>query len=50
VKITEKIALLIRKIKNRLLYGNIYYINGSEKLPPPLSKEEEEETSAEDEV
>jgi len=46
VKITEKIALLIRKIKNRLLYGNIYYINGSEKLPPPLSKEEEEETFA----
>ncbi|MBE6853098.1 MAG: RNA polymerase sporulation sigma factor SigE [Ruminococcus sp.] len=46
MKITEKIALLIRKIKNRLLYGNIYYINGSEKLPPPLSKEEEEETFA----
>ena len=35
---------LIRKNKAKMLCGNVFYINGSEKLPPPLTKEEEAET------
>ena len=42
--IIKKIRCLIRKIKAKILCGNVFYINGSEKLPPPLTKEEEAET------
>ncbi len=34
----------LENLKNRIIYGDVFYINGSEKLPPPLNKEEEEET------
>lgn len=39
----NKLKLLFRKIK-QAFFGKdeLYYINGSENLPPPLSKEEEE--------
>ncbi len=42
--IIKKIRCLIRKNKAKMLCGNVFYINGSEKLPPPLTKEEEAET------
>ncbi len=42
----DKIQNLIFRLKSRLIrrfkINNIYYINGSETLPPPLSAEEEE--------
>ena len=41
-----KIKTLILNLKKFLLCGKIYYINGSEKLPPPLTKEQEQETFA----
>lgn len=44
MKIFKSFFNFIKNLKNRLLYGDIFYINGSEKLPPPLTKEEEEET------
>ncbi|MDD6827535.1 MAG: RNA polymerase sporulation sigma factor SigE [Oscillospiraceae bacterium] len=44
MKLLLKIRYIIEKIQNRLLYGDLYYINGPEKLPPPLTKEQEEET------
>ena len=46
--------MLIRKILNKIKYclrslfkNRVYYINGTENLPPPLSAEEEEELIAE---
>ncbi len=33
----------VAKIADRLGYGGIYYVNGPDTLPPPLSTEEEEE-------
>ena len=42
--IIKKIRCLIRKNKAKMLCGNVFYINGSEKLPPPLTKEEEAKT------
>ncbi|MBE6840126.1 MAG: RNA polymerase sporulation sigma factor SigE [Ruminococcus sp.] len=35
------IALIIEKFK-RLVVGSVHYINGSDTLPPPLTKDEEE--------
>ena len=37
-----KIRLWLRKIRAGLFDNNIYYINGSETLPPPLPAEEED--------
>ncbi len=37
---------IIKKIKGmiqRLLVGNVYYVNGADTLPPPLTHQEEEE-------
>ena len=44
-----KIKLWFSKIKNfflRLLGGGVYYVNGTETLPPPLSEQEESEMLA----
>lgn len=38
----EKIKTLISKIKGLFSNKELYYINGSETLPPPLSQEDEE--------
>lgn len=38
MKIMQKIIETIKKI----LGGNVYYVNGSDTLPPPLSRQEEE--------
>ena len=38
MKIFEKIMSGIKKI----LGGDVYYVNGSDTLPPPLSRQEEE--------
>lgn len=46
MKFFLKIKTLILNLKKFFLCGNIYYINGSEKLPPPLTKEQEQETFA----
>ncbi|MBQ9482751.1 MAG: RNA polymerase sporulation sigma factor SigE [Ruminiclostridium sp.] len=40
---TVKINEFIRRIMARRTVGSIYYINGSDNLPAPLTKEEEEE-------
>ena len=37
-----KVNELIRHIMSRRSHAGVYYINGSDDLPPPLSKEEEE--------
>ena len=40
-----KIFAFIKRIKNRIISlfgGKVYYINGTDNLPPPLSAEEEE--------
>lgn len=41
----EKLMLLINKLISKfdLLKKNLYYVGGSDALPPPLSKDEEEE-------
>ncbi len=39
---TVKINEIIRRIMSRRSSHGIYYINGSDNLPPPLTKEEEE--------
>ena len=39
---TAKINELIRRIMARRATGGVYYINGSDNLPAPLTKEEEE--------
>ncbi len=39
---TAKINELIRRIMSRRVTGGVYYINGSDNLPAPLTKEEEE--------
>ncbi|NLK70071.1 MAG: RNA polymerase sporulation sigma factor SigE [Clostridiales bacterium] len=48
MKFVQKIFLKINLffVRKRIKFGKyaVYYINGSETLPPPLSKEEEEET------
>lgn len=42
MKFKESIRLIFMKLKLKLLPTNeVFYINGSETLPPPLSKEEE---------
>lgn len=46
MKFFLKIKTLILNLKKFFLCGKIYYINGSEKLPPPLTKEQEQETFA----
>lgn len=38
------ISMLCKKIETRKKDGEVYYINGSDTLPPPLTKEEESET------
>lgn len=43
VKLTEKLKVLLVKLFNRYK-KDIYYINGSETLPAPLSKADEEKT------
>lgn len=43
---TSKINEIIRRITARHNLVSTYYINGSDNLPPPLSKEEEEEAFA----
>lgn len=44
----NKIAIFILKLRDRIFFGrernDIFYINGSDMLPPPLSKEEEAKT------
>lgn len=39
-----KLRNLTEKIIYRICRGDVFYINGSEKLPPPLTREQEEET------
>lgn len=39
--ILEKISLFVAAVKTKLLYEDIFYINGPENLPPPLSKQDE---------
>lgn len=39
----QKICKLMTAIKTRLLYEDVFYVNGPENLPPPLSKQEETE-------
>ena len=41
--IFDKIKILIDSIKLRWLFNGIYYINGPETLPPPLTRTQEEE-------
>ncbi len=42
MNMTAKINEIIRRIISRRDTGGVYYINGSDNLPPPLTKEEEE--------
>lgn len=39
----QKICQLMTVIKTRLFYEDVFYVNGPENLPPPLSKQEETE-------
>lgn len=39
----QKICQLMAVIKTRLFYEDVFYVNGPENLPPPLSKQEEAE-------
>ena len=39
----QKICQLMTAIKTKLLYEDVFYVNGPENLPPPLSKQEETE-------
>lgn len=39
----QKICQLMTAIKTRLFYEDVFYVNGPENLPPPLSKQEETE-------
>lgn len=39
----QKICKLMTAIKTRLFYEDVFYVNGPENLPPPLSKQEETE-------
>lgn len=43
-KLLMKVNLILIKLKYKCNFGDVFYINGSETLPPPLNKEEEEET------
>ncbi|MBE6782708.1 MAG: RNA polymerase sporulation sigma factor SigE [Ruminococcaceae bacterium] len=40
-KIKQKLILLVEKIEFKFIQQEIYYINGPETLPPPLTKAEE---------
>lgn len=40
----NSLIICIDNFRKKILYGDVFYINGSEKLPPPLSQKEEEET------
>ena len=42
----EKLAALVRRLCALLRRGGVYYINGPETLPPPISREEEQEVFA----
>ncbi len=42
MNVTAKINEIIRRIMSRRDANGVYYINGSDNLPPPLTKEEEE--------
>ncbi len=44
--VTRHFTNFLEKLLKREETGGIYYINGAESLPPPLSKEEEEEAFA----
>ncbi len=44
MKIIEKIKELLLKIKVRFFGCDVFYVNGSETLPAPLTKEQEDET------
>ena len=44
--VTRHFASFVEKLLKKSETGGIYYINGAESLPPPLSKEEEEKTFA----
>jgi RNA polymerase sporulation-specific sigma factor len=44
MKIIEKIKELLLKIKTRFFGCDVFYVNGSETLPAPLTKEQEDET------
>lgn len=39
----QKICHIMTAIKTKLFYEDIFYVNGPENLPPPLSKQEEAE-------
>lgn len=43
--ISRKFAIsdIIRRIFNKLIRGKVYYVNGTDTLPPPLTKDEEEQ-------
>lgn len=41
--IFEKISNFMNAVKAKIFYEDIFYINGPENLPPPLSKQEETE-------
>jgi len=43
--ISRKFAIsdIIRSIFNKLIRGKVYYVNGTDTLPPPLTKDEEEQ-------
>lgn len=46
MNLIKKLRELAEKMIIRIRFGDVFYINGSEKLPPPLTKEQEEETFA----
>jgi RNA polymerase sporulation-specific sigma factor len=43
MNVTARINEIIRRIMARSTPNSVYYINGSDNLPPPLSKNEEDE-------
>ena len=42
LNLLDKLRLWLLRIKSGIFDNNIYYINGSETLPPPLPAEEED--------
>ena len=44
MKMLTKFFILLERLYSRYFGKDIFYINGPDNLPPPLSKEEEEET------
>lgn len=39
----KKLKILLKKLISRLRGDDVFYVNGTENLPPPLTKEEEDE-------